>query len=224
MTTLHLNRPMTGLAAGALSVALLAGCSADDDGDDNAQASPEPSSTSTESAPGDAPAAPEAPAPDPDASGESEVESLEGTLTAQIPNSWGPFPDEALEQVAQDPSMTDVLGAWVAGDSEDSQSQIAVMSQQQDPEVPGADEYYETYLTEVEEQVDLTHEIFDTANGDEVLFASIEADEDAGTPAESTFLLFSGDEMVVGTISAPGAIDDGLLEDFRAVADSISVA
>lgn len=209
---------MSGAALGAL---LLAGCS----GAEEEAASPSPTVDAQQSAstqPGDAP---ELPQPDPDATGTSEVESLEGTLSAQVPNAWGQYPAESAAQAAQDPSVTDVLGLWIAGDTPETQHSVVVMGQVNEQPELDAQGYYDTYFADVDDpSVDISHEIFTNSTDREVLFLSVATGDEAEVPEENLFVVFDEEQLVIGLMSAPGQMDDGLTEDLRAVADSIAIA
>lgn len=210
---------MSGVALGAL---LLAGCSGSEE---EGSSSPSPTIDAQQSAPAQPGEAPELPQPDPDATGTSEVESLEGTLSAQVPNAWGRYPEESMAQASQDPAVTDVLGLWIAGDSPEAQHSVVVMGQVNEQPELGAQGYFDTYFADVDDPtLDISHEIFTNSTDREVLFLTVATEEGAGVPEENLFVVFDEEQLVIGLMSAPGQMGDGLTADLRAVADSLTIA
>lgn len=209
---------VAGVSLGALA---LAGCGSDGTEPDEGPTAPEDIT---------APGEPEfndfgGTEPDPSATGVSRLESLEGTLSADIPNSWGQFPPETAGEALSDPAVTDVMGFWVAGADPVDQHSVVIMGQiQEDPPV-GAQEYWDMFFGPVDDpEVSIEYEIFDSETDREVLLIDAISSSEAGLLEESVFFVFADSQVVIGLLSAPGAMNAEYRDQLRAVADSLEIA
>ncbi len=162
--------------------------------------------------------------PDPGATGVMRVESLGGTFSADIPNSWGELPPESSEQAQADPNVTDVLGFWIAGTDIQSQHSIIILGQDPEEAATDAQSYWDTFFAPVEDpSVTVEYEIFESDFGREVLFVDAEGFGEEGLVADSLFFVFSDDQLVVGLISSPGQMDPEYRDLLRDVANSLDI-
>ncbi|PKQ26794.1 MAG: hypothetical protein CVT64_03640 [Actinobacteria bacterium HGW-Actinobacteria-4] len=163
--------------------------------------------------------------PDPTATGVTRTDSLAGRLSADIPNAWGLFPPATAQQALEDPSVTDVLGLWVAGITPETQHNIVVMGQVQDDPPLGAQEYFDLYFAEFDEPaIAMAYEIFTSSTGREVLFVDLTSEPGSGFSEESVFFVFTEYEVVVGLVSSPDRMDQGVRDAVRVVADTLAIA
>lgn len=214
----------TAVAAAAVTVVAVAvaGCSAEPE--PSASPSPTPSVIATPD-PSQEFEAQGGTTPDPTATGVTVTDSLGGRLTADIPNAWGLFPPATAEQALQDPTVTDVLGLWVAGNTPETQHSIVVMGQVQDDPPLGAQAYFDLYFAEFDEPaIAVNHEIFTSSTGREVLFIDLTSAPESGFAEETVFFVFTPAEVVVGLASSPDRMDPTVRDAVRVIADTLVIA
>lgn len=151
-----------------------------------------------------------------------DTTSRGGSLSASIPATWTLC---SFSPGLASADALDVLGEWGLGGGCGSADSLAAVESLASPErgVTAEGYYDEAFApTAADPTLEVTHEVFESDEGREVLLVTVATAENAGVDG-ATFIVFAGDRLVVGKLASSAPLDSNRVAELRRVAASVVV-
>lgn len=201
----------TALVVLAVAAVSLTGCT---------HSTPTPTPSDSTSVPVSPPTASSSPSPSPTAIATPSPTPTPQAPRVSIPPQWKAASAAVIDQLASDPKVTDVVGAWI-----DPSGAEASIVEQSGGGVTDPEAYFAATFGKLgaADGVSVSHTVSTTDAGVPLLVVDIEPAGGVGGNAETSFFVLTGTDTISGVMTYAGARDDAARSRLLAVALSVTV-